>query len=183
MLTPVCKRFWTCLPLTWLLSRMRIQTYNSSMDFWTSMDHDVRPPWDVVREESTEVKILWTQFHRLKIQEKFLYRRRKETAANPQWQVVASKPLRSQIFKACQHHAMAAHQGVVRTAALIKRRIYWPIVQKDIEAWCKRCTACRCCKITGEHQQRRHGAFNKRVSVDLIGPLSTGQNVGMSILP
>ncbi len=26
-------------------------------------DHDVRPPWNVVREESAEVKILWTQFH------------------------------------------------------------------------------------------------------------------------
>ncbi len=26
-------------------------------------DHDVRPPWNAAREESTEVKILWTQFH------------------------------------------------------------------------------------------------------------------------
>ncbi len=26
-------------------------------------EHDVRPPWDTVREESAEVKILWTQFH------------------------------------------------------------------------------------------------------------------------
>ncbi len=47
-------------------------------------DHDVRPPWDTVREESAEVKILWTQFHRLKMQGNVLYRRRKETAANPQ---------------------------------------------------------------------------------------------------
>ncbi len=138
-------------------------------------DHDVRPPWDIVREESAEVKILWTQFHWLKIQENVLYRRRKETAANPQWQVVAPKPLRSQIFKACHHHAMAAHQGVVRTAALIKRRFYWPRMQKDVEAWCKRCTACGCCKTTvrghSELQQPKHGAFNERVSVDLIGPL------------
>ncbi len=29
-------------------------------------EHYVRPPWNVVREESAEVKILWTQFHRLK---------------------------------------------------------------------------------------------------------------------
>ncbi len=61
-------------------------------------DHDVRPPWDIVREESAEVKILWTQFHQLKIQEHVLYRRRKETTANPQWQVVAPKSLRSQRF-------------------------------------------------------------------------------------
>ncbi len=135
-------------------------------------EHDIRPPWNVVREESAEVKILWTQFHRLKVQENVLYRRRKEAAADPRWQVVAPKPLRSQIFKACHHHAMAAHQGVVRTAALIKRRFYWPRMQKDVEAWCKRCTTCGRCKAAhGELQQPQHGAFNKRVSVDLIGPL------------
>ncbi len=70
---------------------------------------------------------------------------------------------------------MAAHQGVVRTAALIKRRFYWPRMQKDVEAWCKRCTTCGHCKAAvrghGELQQPRHGAFNKRVSVDLIEPL------------
>ncbi len=138
-------------------------------------EHDVRPPWNVVREESVEVKILWTQFRPLRVQENVLYRRRKEAAADPRWQVVAPKPLRSQIFKACHHHAMAAHQGVVRTAALIKRRFYWPRMQKDVEAWCKRCTTCGCCKAAvrghGKLQQPRHGAFNKRVSVDLIGSL------------
>ncbi len=70
---------------------------------------------------------------------------------------------------------MTAHQGVVRTAALIKRRFYWPRMQKDVEAWCKRCTTCGRCKATvrghGELQQPRHGAFNERVSVDLIRPL------------
>ncbi len=70
---------------------------------------------------------------------------------------------------------MAAHQGVVRTAALIKRRFYWPRMQNDAEAWCKRCKTCGCCKAAvrghGELQQPRHGAFNERVSVDLIGPL------------
>ncbi len=73
-----------------------------------------------IQSKSAGVNILWTQFHWLKVQKNILYRRRKETAANPQWQVVAPKPLRSQIFKTCHHHAMAANQGVVRTAALIK---------------------------------------------------------------
>ncbi len=56
-------------------------------------EHDVRPFWNVVREESAEVKILWTQFHRLRIQKNVLYHRRKEIAADPRWQVVAPKPL------------------------------------------------------------------------------------------
>lgn len=37
-------------------------------------DHNVGPSWDMVREKSAEVKILWTQFHRLRIQENVLYR-------------------------------------------------------------------------------------------------------------
>ena len=56
-------------------------------------EHDIRPPWNAVREESAEVKILWTQFHLLKVQENVLYHKRRETTANPQWQVVANKPI------------------------------------------------------------------------------------------
>ncbi len=91
--------------------------------------------------------------------------------------MASAGPQASQIpnFKACHHHVMAAHQGVERTAALIKRCFYWPRVQKDVEMWCKRCTACGRCKATvqghSELQQPRHGAFNERVSVNLIGPL------------
>ncbi len=43
--------------------------------------------------------------------------------------------------------------------------------QKDVKTWCKRCTACKASvRHHGELQQPRHGAFNERVSVDLIGP-------------
>ncbi len=97
--------------------------------------------------------------------------KKKKTAADPQWQVVAPKPLRSQIviFKACHHHSMAAHQGAVRTAALIKRCFYWPRMQTDVEASCKRCKTCGRCKAAvrghGELQQPQHGALNERVSM------------------
>ncbi len=53
-------------------------------------EHEVRPPWNAVREESAEVKILWTQFHRLKVRVNVLYRiTRKEAAADSRWHVVA----------------------------------------------------------------------------------------------
>ncbi len=83
--------------------------------------------FDPCRIQSADVKILWTQCHRLKVWKNVLYRWRKESAAN-------RKPLRTQIFKTCHHHAMAAHQVIVRTAALIKRRLYWLRVQNDVEA-------------------------------------------------
>ena len=46
------------------------------------------------------------------------------------WQIVAPQPIRTRIFQACHHHKLAAHQGVVPTLALIKRRFYWPNMQK-----------------------------------------------------
>ena len=135
-----------------ILNLATVQDEDPDLQFMKELlkDHDDRSSWDMVRGESAVVKILWTQFHRLKIQENILYHQRKEIAANPQWQVVTPKSLRSQIFKACHQYAMAAHQGVVRTAVLIKRRFYWPRVQKDVETWCKRCTACGRCKATYE---------------------------------
>ncbi len=76
-------------------------------------------------------------------------------------------------FQACHHHKLAAHQGVVHTLALIKRRFYWPNMQKDVESWCQRCAVWGRCKVAvrghGQLQQPTRGAFNERVYVDLIG--------------
>lgn len=40
--------------------------------------HYSRPSWDSVWEESAEIKILWSQFHRLKVRENVLYHRRRQ---------------------------------------------------------------------------------------------------------
>ncbi len=74
----------------------------------------------------------------LKIRDGVLLRRRRNQGSLNEWQVVAPQTIRSRIFQACHHHKLAAHQGVVRTQALIKRRFYWPSMQKDIESWCQR---------------------------------------------
>ncbi len=53
-------------------------------------------------------------------------------------------------------------------------------MQKDIESWCQRCTICGNCKAAArghsQLQQPTYGAFNKRVSVDLMDPFKTTQN-------
>ena len=47
-------------------------------------------------------------------------------------------------------------------------------MQKDVESWCQRCAVCGKCKAAvrghGQLQQPTYGAFNERVSVDLMGP-------------
>ncbi len=133
-----------------------------------------RPSWEHVRAESAEVKALWSQYGNLKIQDGALLRHHKNQGLSEEWQIVAPQLIRTRIFQACHHHKLAAHQGVVRTSALIKRRFYWPNMQKDVESWCQRCAVCGKCKAAvrghGQLQQPTYGAFNEKVSVDLRGP-------------
>ena len=143
-------------------------------------DSPERPSWEHVRAKSAEVKALWSQYGNLKIRDGRLLRRRKNQGVSEEWQIVAPQPIRTRIFQACHHHKLAAHQGVVRTLALIKREFYWPIMQKDIESWCQRCAIYSKCKAAvrghGQLQQPTYGAFNERVSVDLMGPFKRTQD-------
>ncbi len=94
-----------------------------------------------------------------------------------QFQLASGDPQASQIpdFQGMPPSRYGCSSRSSENCCLIKRRFYWPRVQKDVETWCKRCTACRHCNATvrghGELQQPRHGAFNQRFSVNLIGSL------------
>ncbi len=127
-----------------------------------------------------DVKNLWCQFPYLRIRDGLLIRRHKNQGPLDDWQVVAPQTIRTKVFQACHHHKLAAHQGIVRTLGLLKRRFYWPNMHKDVEAWCQRCTVCGKCKAAvrghGQLQQPTYGAFNERVSIDLMGPFKKTQN-------
>ena len=137
-----------------------------------------RQSWEHVCAECAEA--LWSQYANLKIRASTLFRHRKNQGIYDDWQIVEPQTIRTRIFQACHHHKLAAHQGVVHTLALIKRRFYWPNIQKDVEAWCQRCTVCNKCKAAvcghGQLQQPTYGTFNERVSVDLMGPFKRTQD-------
>ncbi len=99
------------------------------------------PAWSMCK-----LKVLRLKHFSLKIRDGVLLRCRKNQGSLNKWQVVAPQSTHSRIFQACHRHKLAAHQGVVHTQALMKRRFYWPIMQKDIESWCQRCTVCGKCK-------------------------------------
>ncbi len=107
-------------------------------------------------------------------------RRCKNQGIFDDWQIVAPQTIHTRIFQVCHHHKLVAHQGIVRTLALIRRRFYWPNMQKDVEAWCQRCAMCGKYKAAvhghGQLQQPTYGTFNERVSVDLMGPFKRTQD-------
>ncbi len=139
-----------------------------------------QPPWEQVRTESMDAKNLWSQYPYLKMQDGILLRRHKNHGPLDDWQVVAPQTIRTRIFQASHHHKLAAHQGVVRILALIKRRFYWPNMHKDVEAWCQRCAVCgknnAVVRGHGQLQRPTYGVFNERVSIDLMGPFKKTQN-------
>ncbi len=139
-----------------------------------------RPPWKQVRTESMDAKNLRSQYPQLRMQDGVLLRRRKNQGPLDDWQVVAPQTIKTKIFQACHHHKLAAHQGVVRTLTLIKLRFYCPNMHKDVEAWCQRCAVCGKCKAAvhkyGQWRQPTYGAFNERVSIDLMGLFKKTQN-------
>ncbi len=126
-----------------------------------------RPSWENVHAKSAEVKALWSQYTNFKIRTGTLFRRRKNHSVFDDWQIVVPQTIRTRIFQACHHHKLAAHQGVVCTLSLIKRRFYRPNMQKDVEAWCQCCAMCGKCKaiVRGHRQlqQPTYGTFNERV--------------------
>ncbi len=130
--------------------------------------------WENVRAESAEIKTFWSQYFSLKIWYGVLLRCHKNQGFLDKWQVMVPQPIHTRIFQAFHHHKLAAHQGIVRMQALIKRRFYWSSMQKGIDSWCQRCTICGKCKTAvrghDQLQQPTYGAFNERVSVDLMGP-------------
>ena len=107
-------------------------------------------------------------------------RPRKNQGSLDEWLVVSPQTIHTHISQACHHHKLAAYQGVVHMQALIKRKFYWPSMQKGIESWCQRSTVCGKCNAAArghsQLQQPTYGAFNERVSVDLMGPFKTTQN-------
>ncbi len=124
-----------------------------------------RPSWEHVRAKSAEAKALWSQYTILKIWDGTLLRRQKNQGIFDDWQVLAPQLVRTRIFQACHHQKLAAHQSILRTLALIKRRFYWPNMQEDVESWCQRCAFCgRCISAIRRHgqlQQPTYGVFNE----------------------
>ncbi len=123
---------------------------------------------------------MWSQYGNLKIRDGALLRHRKNQGLSEEWKIVAPQLIWTRIFQVYHHHKHTAHQGVVRTLALIKDGFTGLTCKKDVESWCQRCDVCGRCKAAvrgyGQLQQPTYGSFNERVSVDLMGPFKRTQD-------
>ena len=100
------------------------------------------------------------------------------------WQVLVPQILREQVMKIAHESIVAGHMGAQRTIERITTSFYWPGIYGDVKRFCMTCDICQKTVKRGsipkaplEKMPLIDTPF-KRVSVDLIGPISPPSEEG-----
>ena len=85
-------------------------------------------------------------------------------------------------------HTEGGHLGLVKTAHMLKQRMWWPALRSSVASYCKQCPTCACFKA----QTVKPGGLLKPlqipsqtwedISIDLIADLRVTKSKNSSIL-
>ncbi len=91
--------------------------------------------------------------------------------------IVIPKSLRERVTKL----AHEGHQGIVKTKARLRSKVWWPKIDRDAENLCK---VCHGCQVTGDYgvpepmlRVRFPTVAWQDCCADLLGPLPSGENL------
>ena len=135
-----------------------------------------KPPWDAVALQSSDVRVLWNMWPRLRVFNGILQRKFEATdGLSVIWQVVLPRAMRTDFLNVIHRGMTGGHLARRRTAASIQSRAYWPTWSSDLDTFLRRCEPCAryhrgavprkgmmCTPPVGEPWIR--------VSVDITGP-------------
>ena len=93
------------------------------------------PPGD-----DRQLRTLLRQHHRLTLHDGVLYRQITDPVHGPLEQYVLPSVLRPDVLAAA--HDQMGHQGLERTTALLRPRVYWPGMYDDIKQYVANCNTC-----------------------------------------
>ena len=137
---------------------------------------DERPPWEVVEPLSSDVKVLWKFWPRLKMFDGVLSRRFESVDGQSEiWQVVLPKVLREEFLTLAHSGMTGGHMGQKKTAAVVQARAYWPSWLSDLAMSMKRCQQCAryhrgALPRQAQLQTPTAGEPWQKVSIDITGP-------------
>lgn len=138
----------------------------------------LKPPKSQIQGFHPDSRILWCQWNSLVVDNGLLYRILKNPVrlSGEQKQLVAPRILQEKIFDQLHKERSSGHFGIERTTDLIKRRFYWPGIDKCIKRWCAQCDLCARCKPgpgigKSPLQQFTASAPLQVVAIDILGPL------------
>lgn len=128
----------------------------SFMVYWvrkqppTSQEHTLEQP------EVLELVCQWEKFEKV---DGVLYRRLWPQEGHKEIrQVVLPSALREEVLT-CLHDDQG-HQGMERTARLVRTLCYWPGMYRYVEDWCRKCQRCTLSKVLRSKGAYIYGAFD-----------------------
>ncbi|KAL0148953.1 hypothetical protein M9458_055757 [Cirrhinus mrigala] len=129
---------------------------------------------------STDVCKLLKQWKRLQMKDGVLYRQCHHSQGGKAFlQLVLPASLRTTVMQ--QLHDDHGHQGVERTAELVRQRCFWPGMSEDVKRWCQQCERCTVAKDVFPRVQTYMGHLlasrpNQILAIDftLIEPSQNG---------
>lgn len=117
--------------------------------------------------ESSEVLELVRQWGKLVKIEGVLYRRFWPQDEHREiCQVVLPAALKERVLTSL--HDDHGHQGIERTASLVRTRCYWPGMFKFIEEWCKKCQRCTLAKVVRPKVRSFMGHLTAEKPLDIL---------------
>ena len=84
----------------------------------------------------------WYNYERLFVRDGLLYRSLNFKNSHPDPAVVVPEALRTDILKGTHDSPFTGHLGVTRTLDRIRKRFFWPNMQKFVENYIRQCDAC-----------------------------------------
>ena len=110
-----------------------------------------------------------------------LYRKWTDQKGTTIFQLTVADQIRKLIFENVHANHTAGHFGRDRTVENIRRRFYWPTMNRDIARWIKECDKCAQVKSgpglgKSPLSQFRVTAPMQSVAIDIFGPLPTTEN-------
>ena len=96
---------------------------------------------------------------------------------NTSSRLVIPKAIASQLVAECHSHPMAGHYHARAVLARLKRRFFWPSMNKDVHDFCASCVKCHSTKLNHRDRPSKLGTTPvsygpwETVHTDLVGPL------------
>ena len=127
-------------------------------------DNTTQPAIEVMLTESETAKRIWSQWHRLELQNEVLCRKFDDHWNNTTiYQAIIPHNLREKAIHDCHVGMTGGHLGIKKTLNQVQKRFYWTTWRSDTVRHCKHCTKCK----TGR----------KQVSLDSSSPPLDTPNV------